>query len=226
MYTTISSPWQSGFISPQHFATQSYMPYQASPQMHSFSMTTPMNTAGFLPWGQQHLPFSSAMFPPSGNIQTGFSPPVGSSICFNPNVGWQTISPAPMSIPYTPVEPSFPLQQPYTGSGGLTTGIRTTTGFAQPQVELAETNNDVIVTADLPNVDPNNIYITVTDDSLSISALAYMGGMSSSLHRTVALPTQIRAEHLDVSYTNGTLECRLPKSDLVARRRIRVNPTA
>lgn len=105
---------------------------------------------------------------------------------------------------------------------GMMAGINSISGLAQPRVELAETNNDVIVTADLPNVDPNNIYITVTDDSLSISALSMMGGSTGSLHRTVALPTSIRSEHLDVSYTNGILECRMPKSDLVTRRRVKV----
>ena len=225
MYTTVSNPWQSSFIPPQHFVAQSFMPFQAFPQVQSYSMPPQMSTAAISPWGQ-HQPFSSAMFLPMGNIQTGFFPPGGSGFSFNPNVGWQSINPPLVSPPYTQVGPSFSMQQPFFSTGGLTTGIRTATGFAQPRVELAETNNDVIVTADLPNVDPNNIYITVTDDSLSISALAYMGGMSSSLHRTVALPTPIRAEHLDVSYTNGILECRLPKSDLVARRRIRVNPTA
>lgn len=223
MYTTptnpATNPWQSSFVPQPYFAAQSFLPFQASPQMQSSSVPSQMSTAAISPWGQ-HLPFSSMMFAPMGNIQTGFLPPGGFNYGFNPNISWQSINPSMVSTPFTP------MQQPIFSMGGLTTGIRTAAGFAQPHVELAETNNDVIVTADLPNVDPNNIYVTVTDDSLTISALAYMGGMSSSLHRTVALPTPIRAEHLDVSYTNGTLECRLPKSDLVARRRIRVNPTA
>ena len=108
---------------------------------------------------------------------------------------------------------------------GLTTGFSAVSGFSLPWVELAETSNDVIVTADLPNVDPNNVYVTVTDDSLSISALAHLGGVSSSLHRTVALPTNVRSEHLDISFTNGTLQCRLPKSDFAARRSVKVNAT-
>ncbi|PKM79149.1 MAG: hypothetical protein CVU88_07290, partial [Firmicutes bacterium HGW-Firmicutes-13] len=141
------------------------------------------------------------------NYQVGFLPQSGSiGYSFNPGFGWQ---------------------QPQMGTMGqqMTTGIRSSAGFAQPRIELAETNNDVIVTAELPNVDPNNIYLTVTDDSLSISALAHMGGISSSLHRTVALPTQIRSEHIDVNYSNGILECRLPKSDYTARRRVKVNVT-
>ncbi len=126
-------------------------------------------------------------------------------------------------IPQTGAMPAWQSPAPYFRPVvGMMTGINAISGLAQPRVELAETNNDVVVTADLPNVDPNNIYITATDDSLSISALSMMGGSTGSLHRTVALPTSVRAEHLDVSYNNGILECRLPKSDPVAKRRVKV----
>lgn len=111
------------------------------------------------------------------------------------------------------------------GGMGLSSAIVPTTGMIQPRIELAETNSDVVVTAELPNINPNNLQLTVTDDSLSISALALAGGMSTSLHRTVALPSSVRAEHVDATYNNGILEVRLPKSDLSARRRVKVNVT-
>ncbi|MDN5344868.1 MAG: hypothetical protein PWQ18_980 [Clostridia bacterium] len=111
------------------------------------------------------------------------------------------------------------------GSSGISSSIAPTTGMIQPRVELAETNSDVVVTAELPNINPNNLQLTVTDDSLSISALALSGGMTTSLHRTIALPCSVRAEHVDATYSNGILEARLPKSDLTARRRVKVNVT-
>jgi HSP20 family molecular chaperone IbpA len=108
---------------------------------------------------------------------------------------------------------------------GMTSAIAPSSGMMQPRIELAETNSDVVVTAELPNINPNNLQLTVTDDSLSISALAISGGMTTSLHRTVALPCSVRAEHVDATYSNGILEARLPKSDLTARRRVKVNVT-
>ncbi|RJR20811.1 MAG: hypothetical protein C4582_08575 [Desulfobacteraceae bacterium] len=220
MYTTIANPWQSsGFAPQQYFAAQSFLPFQTIPQVQGYNLPLQTGAVAASPWG---LPYSNMMFSPVGNIQGSFIPQGAISYGFNPNWGWQALNPM-ASGQFAHINPQ--MQQHMFNMGNLTTGIRATAGFAQPRVELAETNNDVIVTADLPNVDPNNIYITVTDDSLSISALAYMGGIASSLHRTVALPTNIRSEHLDVSYTNGTLECRLPKSDLAARRRVRVNAT-
>jgi len=222
MYTTIANPWQSsGFAPQQYFTAQSFLPFQVFPQVQGYNLPLQTGAVAASPWSY-NLPFSNVMFSPAGNIQGSIIPQGAISYGFNPNWGWQVINPVGVSGQLANINP--PMQQMF-NLGNLTTGIRATAGFAQPRVELAETNNDVIVTADLPNVDPNNIYITVTDDSLSISALAYMGGIASSLHRTVALPTNVRSEHLDVSYTNGTLECRLPKSDLAARRRVKVNAT-
>lgn len=83
---------------------------------------------------------------------------------------------------------------------------------------------DIVVTAELPNINVNDLNLTVTDDSLSISCTAFAGGIPTSLHRTIALPTSVKAEHVDATYSNGILEARLPKADISARRRIRVNP--
>ncbi len=221
MYTTTMNPWQSSAYMPQqNFASQSFLPFQISPQIQGYSIPLQTGASNISPWAYQ-FPYANAMISSAGNMQTGISPQGAVAFGYSSNPAWQSAYPV-MSGQFSPL--TFPMRQQQLAYNpmGMTTGINAPAGLAQPRVELAETNNDVIVTADLPNVDPNNIYITVTDDSLSISALSMMGGNYSSLHRTVALPTSIRAEHLDVSYTNGTLECRLPKSDLVARRRVKV----
>jgi len=229
---------------PQQYLAQSYLPVQQPLLVQGYSIPVQSGVTNIPQWGYNlppgaanvsqwgyNLPPANAMFSPAAGMQTGMQTGIQGGILpqgnisygFNPSFGWSSVS----SIPISHVSQFNPqvMQQQYMQPGILSSGINTATGFAQPRVELAESNTDVIVTADLPNVDPNNIYITVTDDSLSISALALMGGTSSSLHRTVALPTNIKAEHIDISYTNGTLECRLPKSDFVARRRVKVNTT-
>ncbi len=223
-------PWQtSSFISP----IQSSM--QMLPQAQSYSL--PMQTAALSPLGY-NLPFSSVIPSQAGNIQASFIPQAGTiNYGFNPNLSWQqdwqqSFSPA-MSGHFSQINPQLMQQQQQHSNyqqqmqrmGNMTTGISSTSGYAQPRVELAETNSDVVITAELPNVDPNNIYLTATDDSISISALSHVGGSSSSLHRTVALPTVVRSEHIEANYSNGTLECRIPKSDFVSRRRVKVNVT-
>ncbi|UNC91930.1 Hsp20/alpha crystallin family protein [Candidatus Contubernalis alkaliaceticus] len=225
MYITNTNPWQSS-----SFPTQSFLPLQSA-----FSSIQPWQTSSFVqaypnsqfsPQAQGYnVPLQTgavSITPWSNSFQMGgIIPQVPISYAsFNPNIGWQQGSNAMMGQINPQISSSMMHQQM-----GISSGIRSSSGMAQPRVELAETNSDVIVTAELPNVDPNNIYLTVTDDSLSISALSQMSGMSSSLHRTVALPTSVKSEHLDVSYSNGTLECRLPKSDFSARRRVKVNVT-
>ncbi|MCL6634146.1 MAG: Hsp20/alpha crystallin family protein [Peptococcaceae bacterium] len=101
--------------------------------------------------------------------------------------------------------------------------IQATSGLAQMRVDLHETNSDVVVAAELPNVSLNDLNLTVTDDSLSISATAFAGNRATSLFRTVALPTSIKSEQVEATYANGILEIRAPKSDVVTRRKVKVN---
>jgi HSP20 family molecular chaperone IbpA len=110
--------------------------------------------------------------------------------------------------------------------GGIATqqGAFASPGLTQPRVDLSETNSDVVVAAELPNINPNNLNLTVTDDSITISAstMGIGGATGTSIYRTVSLPTNVRAEHCSASYNNGILEVRCPKADLTTRRRIQV----
>lgn len=105
----------------------------------------------------------------------------------------------------------------------LMNNIQSSTGMAQMRVDLSETNNDVVVAAELPNISLNDLNLTVTDDSLTISATAWAGNQTTSLFRTIALPTSIRAEQVEATYANGILEIRAPKSDVLSRRRVKIN---
>ncbi|HUW64455.1 MAG TPA: Hsp20/alpha crystallin family protein [Spirochaetia bacterium] len=112
---------------------------------------------------------------------------------------------------------------PFIASGMVNlNAIAGTTGLAQMRVDLAETNSDVVLAAELPNVSLNDLSLTVTDDSMSISATAYAGNRATSLYRTIALPTTIKSEQVEATYANGILEIRCPKSDLVSRRKVKV----
>ncbi len=217
MYTTTINPWQSsGSIPQQQLFAQSFVPIQTNAQVQGYSLPVQTGMTTISPWAY-NMPVSMT------GIQASAFPQTAISYGFNPNLGLQTTSPI---FAGQLTQGSNLMQQQMLNVSSLTSGIRSSAGFAEPRVELAETNNDVIVTAELPNVDPNNIYLIVTDDSISISAQAHSGGISSSVHRTVALPTHVKSEFIDASYTNGILECRLPKSDLAARRRVKVNPTS
>jgi len=90
--------------------------------------------------------------------------------------------------------------------------------MVQPSIDISETSSDVVVSAYAPNVDPNNISLSVTDNSVTISAYSWTGNQNLVLNRTVALPTNIRADAVDANLqNNGILEIRLPKAEKSTR---------
>ncbi len=153
--------------------------------------------------------FQSSINPATTGFQSTYNPATtGFQSTFNPSLNWGGLTTQGLW-------------------GGITNqqgGAFASTGLTQPRVDLSETNSDVVVAAELPNINPNNLNLTVTDDSITISAsTAGIGGMTAtSIYRTVSLPTNVRAEHCSASYNNGILEVRCPKADLATRRRIQV----
>jgi HSP20 family protein len=108
------------------------------------------------------------------------------------------------------------------GTGATTFG-RTSFGLSQPDIDISETKNDIVLACDLPNVNLNDLNLTVSENTCTISAQSWIGGQSLALHRTIPLPTSIRAEAVDTNYSNGILQVRMPKKDITARRQISVN---
>lgn len=91
--------------------------------------------------------------------------------------------------------------------------------LAQPTVDISETTSDVCIAAYLPNVALNDISLSVTDNSVTISASAWTGSQNIAFNRTIALPTSIRAESVDANMQSGILEIRLPKAEKAVRKR-------
>ncbi|NLJ99614.1 MAG: Hsp20 family protein [Clostridia bacterium] len=178
---------------------------------------------------QQAFSAGPMMYPP---LQSGsFSVPPYNVVSYGFAPSFQSGSYMPQYGGFIPSQGSgmmgrqqFSSGIPHTFASGY--GIASSTGIVQPSIELAETNNDLVLTCELPNVNPNDVNLTVTDDSISISTVAHdSSGLSTPVHRTVCLPTSIKSERVNASFSNGILEARLPKSDISARRRIKVNPT-
>lgn len=94
-----------------------------------------------------------------------------------------------------------------------------------PYVDVLERNNDVIVTADLPGVDKNDIKINVRDNVLEISAerkfekeqkgeeyFKHERGYSR-FYRAVRLPAPVDQSKAKASFNNGVLEITLPMTE-------------
>ena len=158
----------------------------------------------------------SQSFIPSGVSSFAQQPVIWNSMAYNPYIAQQqAMSQQAFSNPFNQIS-----GQVYaTGVNN----IQSSQGMAQMRLDLHETNSDVVLAAELPNISLNDLNLTVTDDSVSISATALAGGQVTSLFRTVALPTNVRAEQVEATYSNGILEIRAPKSDITSRRRLKIN---
>ncbi len=116
----------------------------------------------------------------------------------------------------------FTTRRPVTGRPGLAWA---------PAVEMFETDGEVVVKAELPNVDPKQVDITVTNDAITLRGetkreeeqkgrdyytreLRY-----GTFTRTVPLLTEVKSGDAKATYKDGVLEVRIPKSD-------RVKPTS
>jgi len=180
---------------------------------------------GFNPLASQAQAWNPAVTSAAINPQLA-----GQAVLANPLLSQAVVNPLTTGISAlgTPVVTSPVLAQqafanPFVGSGVMNLNTLGTTGLTQMRVDLAETNSDVVIAAELPNVSLNDLSLTVTDDSMSISATAFAGTGTTALYRTIALPTTIRAEQVEATYANGILEIRAPKSDVVSRRKVKVS---
>jgi len=102
------------------------------------------------------------------------------------------------------------------------------------RMNLAESENDVTVTAELPGVDPKDVEISVSDNTLTISGekkqekedkrrnYHYVERSYGSFHRSIQLPSSADANKVDANYKNGILTVTLQKRPEAKPRRISV----
>lgn len=100
-----------------------------------------------------------------------------------------------------------------------------------PNVDLADHENEYILTAELPGVDKKDIQLDIGDDSVHIRATKSFsqekrkGGFlrqersASSFERRLTLPEQVSPEGARATFRNGVLEVTIPKTAPEKRRR-------
>ncbi len=108
-------------------------------------------------------------------------------------------------------------------------------GTWAPSLDIAETEKEVTVRAEIPGVDPKDLEVSVTGDRLVLSGEKKESSEShdrdyshretryGSFRREVRLPQGVDSEHVTADYANGVLTIRLQRSADAAPRRIAVN---
>jgi HSP20 family protein len=94
-----------------------------------------------------------------------------------------------------------------------------------PSVDVRETEKEVIVSAEIPGVDPDEIDVTVNETNIVLSGeirhsneqekagYRVMERRYGAFHRTIPLPVEVKPDEAWADYKNGVLEIRLNKSD-------------
>jgi HSP20 family molecular chaperone IbpA len=231
MYITNYQPMQSSTNFSGQSGFSSFSPFQSQQQ---FAQQQAQALAHQHALAQQHAASQSGIFnrpsisygfsPTGQGFQSGVSPwnqmNLQTQAFAQPQIYSQAFIPQQQFGMYSQPSASWSLEP--TSNMSYNT-FHSLSGVAQPRVEIAETNSDVVMTCELPSVNPNDLSLSVTDDSCTISGSSSAGGTFTSINRTVALPTSVKAEQVEANYSSGLLQIRMPKSDMTSRRTIKVN---
>ena len=116
---------------------------------------------------------------------------------------------------------------------GLRPGTESTRGesFAVPASDIYETDNELVLVADVPGVGKDGVELKVEDRVLEITAYrkksegkpTYQEFLPVSYHRAFTLSDGIDVEKIDAQIRDGVLSVTLPKSPRAKLRRIEVH---
>ncbi len=107
-----------------------------------------------------------------------------------------------------------------------------------PAVDILETENDLVLKADLPDVELNDIDVRVENETLTLRGERKFKQESEakgfhriersygSFSRSFSVPGSVDAEKVSADYRNGVLTVRLPKKDAAKPRQIKIDVKA
>jgi HSP20 family protein len=100
-------------------------------------------------------------------------------------------------------------------------------------IDVSETKNEMIIRAELPGIDPNDIGISLKNGYLTIQGekkqekeeeenYHLVERTYGSFTRSVRLPVEVQSDRIKASFKNGVLMVRIPKSEESKRREIKI----
>jgi HSP20 family protein len=103
-----------------------------------------------------------------------------------------------------------------------------------PSLDVHQTPDEIVVTAALPGLRPEDVDITITgqtlsirgefkaDDEISRDQYLYRERRYGTFHRQLQLPVRVQGDSAAADFENGVLTLRIPKSEEVKPRQIQV----
>jgi HSP20 family protein len=102
-----------------------------------------------------------------------------------------------------------------------------------PPIDIVETNEDIVLIADMPGVEQKSIDITVEQDVLTIEGrveplipegydLTYCEYEIGDFQRSFTLTDTIDRDKIEAAFKNGVLKLRLPKAEPAKPKKIDV----
>ena len=104
-----------------------------------------------------------------------------------------------------------------------------------PAVEMQETGDELVLTAEVPGVREKDIAVSITGDVLSIKGdrrqdfdekqqkILVTERAYGQFERLIQLPFAVKAEAIKATYHDGLLEIRLPKAENLRPREIKID---
>jgi HSP20 family protein len=104
-----------------------------------------------------------------------------------------------------------------------------------PSVDIAETDNEVVVTAELPGVKQDDVDITIADDVLTLKGekkeekevkeknYHRIERSYGSFQRSVSLPAGVQADKAKATYKDGVLHITVPKAEEAKPKQIKID---
>jgi HSP20 family protein len=103
-----------------------------------------------------------------------------------------------------------------------------------PAIDIYETKDDLVVTAELPGVKETEVRLSIVGDILTLRGQRLPDNQikeenyhrierwSGSFERHIQLPIPVQPEKVRASYRDGVLDIRLPKVEAVKPREIKI----
>lgn len=109
-----------------------------------------------------------------------------------------------------------------------------TKGWA-PMSDISETKDNLVVKAELPGLDPEDIKLSLSGNLLTIEGEKkkekeekdehhyFLERYSGSFHRSFRLPVEVLEDKIDAKFDKGVLTITLPKTAKTQKKQIKIN---